>query len=434
MTYLTENLPLTEAKAKEFILNNKDTWAADYQRWASSSDTSDTVACDSVRAAFQQASRVKNQEVLNLLSNGYLEIAFKRRLKTDPLHEIFLRNSKQEPWSTFNKILDSSTQYRIIIKPDRTHRLSIFDLIKAGREIVAEPASNNISQTLKKSPKNKLAFLAAIADAQYNKDTAFLEQASERMNDITQAFGAHSTETGFVKTALKDFLPAAKAELLSIKPHQYLQPANVTAAVTVAAKSKGIKIGRFQGILGTLSGLAVTTLAVLGITGFNPFNNMRPAQNPSQPSPPVAAAKITPAPLPPTITEAKVKQVQKNTPLLVTSVGLDDATKRIFKKTLGITITDGQAARQTAEFEKRYGINIDIIPEGTTVSLQEKNGTPHLLIIGVNREIYSVPVNEEIATQFKKPEAKQISSPTPELTAPETTGIAFQFKAHQARG
>lgn len=318
---------------------------------------------------------------------------------------------------------------------ERKGRKPLAELAKLGRDLVDDKVKfPNLPLKLKKSPTYQLAFLAAIADAQYNKDTAFLEQASERMNDITQAFGAHSTETGFVKTALKDFLPAAKAELLSIKPHQYLQPANVTAAVTVAAKSKGIKIGRFQGILGTLSGLAVTTLAVLGITGFNPFNNMRPAQNPSQPSPPVAAAKITPAPLPPTITEAKVKQVQKNTPLLVTSVGLDDATKRIFKKTLGITITDGQAARQTAEFEKRYGINIDIIPEGTTVSLQEKHGTHNLIIIGVNREIYSVPVNEEIATQFKKTEAKQISSPTPELTDPETTGIAFQFKAHQARG
>ncbi len=59
MTYLTENLPLTAAKAKEFILNNKDTWAADYQWWARSSQSFSNMdlARASILALFKEADK-----------------------------------------------------------------------------------------------------------------------------------------------------------------------------------------------------------------------------------------------------------------------------------------------------------------------------------------------------------------------------------------
>ncbi len=440
LTTSLTTLPSTAEEAKKFVEENPATWAMQYERWIASSKTNEAKAVDSVRAFFKDANNRRDALTLDLLAKKYLQDAFKNELSSDPLKEIFARNSKEQPWFEFKETVNSNASLKILFNVNVKQRQSLSTLIETGRAIIDDQEKYPNASNALKSPTNKLAFLAAITDARYIQDSAFLKRVLESGIDINAVFGENTKEAAFVRAAEQEPKPAAVAHLKASPAIVATQTLSATPLRTPTQQKNRIQFSwRTIGV----TALTAITTSVLAIASFsNPFANTRTTNivpSPSQaPTTHVAKSKTPAKASPPMVTKATNAQTapKKITPVFVSARGLDDAIMRLFTQNeMGVKITDGSAARQRMQLEKKYSqVDWNILQAGTSVSLQEKNSTHHFLIIGVDREIYSVPVNEEIAAQLKKTEAKQISSPTPELTDPETTGIAFQFKAHQARG
>jgi hypothetical protein len=440
MTYLPGTLPSTAEEAKKFVEENPATWAMLYKRWVVSTKTKEVKAVDSVRAFFEDANKRRDEATLNLLEKRILQNYFQHKLSSDPLKEIFARNSKEEPWYGFYAIVDTNPHFRVLTAETRRGKPSLSTLIETGRAIIDDKKKYPDPSDVLQSPTNKLAFLAAIADAQYTTDSEFLKRALTSGIDINAVFGENTKAAAFVRAAAQETKPAAVDLLFKTPPTiTTTQTQSATPSQTLTQQKHRIQFNwRTIGV----TALAAITTSVLAIAFSNPFANTRTTNivpSPSQaPTTHVAKSKTPAQASPPMVTKATNTQTapKKITPVFVSARGLDDAIMRLFTQNeMGVKITDGSAARQRMQLEKKYSqVDWNILQAGTSVSLQEKNSTHHLLIIGVNREIYSVPVNEEIATQFKKPEAKQISGLTQTLTDAEKTDIAFQFKAHQARG